>query len=453
MKYSEAISFLHSFISYERSHGWKYSSETFDLSGYKRLLSVLGNPQLTYPTIHIAGSDGKGSVAAMLATVLQTAGFRVGLYISPHLHDLRERITVNQEWISKRSLAATVNKLRPHLDVYGKSRRGYATFFDLLTAAAFLHFQRSKVDVAVIETGLGGRLDATNVLEPEATVITRLSLEHTELLGDTLEKIAAEKLAICHPGIPCIIAPQCRHLLPFIRRWLKERAVPAHFVQKEYVIQSQPPITNHRKVIVTGPTGQHKLALGLLGAYQPENAATVCAVIDVLRSRGGLFATVSKLDLRRGLKETIWPGRFEVLRQKHIGYETTVVLDVAHTARGAASLRKSLRESFGRKPRVVLLGFLRGKDVLGILKHLVRQNDTLVCTAAPSPRGIPVPELKEMLVSHLKPNQQVRWCEQPARALDLALNVAGKDKLVVVTGSLYLVGLCRAILLRGSISG
>lgn len=450
MKYDEAISFLYSFISYERSHDWKYTSKTFDLSGYRRLLSALGNPQWSYRTVHIAGSDGKGSVATMLATVLQEAGFRVGLYTSPHLQDLRERIAVDGVWIPKRSLAAIVVLVKEHLGVYGRSRRGYATFFDLLTATAFMHFRRRNVDVAVIETGLGGRLDATNVLRPEATIITRLSLEHTERLGDTLEQIAAEKLAISHPGVPCVIAPQTRKILPFMREWLSGRSIPANVVQNEYVIEAGPPEEDHRLLIISGAGRRRRLTLRLLGAYQSENAATVCATVDVLCELWEGHRAIPEKAVRSGLKNTVWPGRFEILPEKETGWPTTVALDVAHTQRGAASLRRSLLEFFGRTQRVVLLGFLRGKNVPGIVGHLVRRGDTLVCTTAPSPRGIPVAELREMLKCSLRQCKKVLWRDCPDDALALARQVAGRDKVIVVTGSLYLVGHCREILLRAS---
>jgi dihydrofolate synthase/folylpolyglutamate synthase len=352
--------------------------------------------------------------------------------------------------IPKRSLSAILALVRDHLDVYGSSRRGYATFFDLLTATAFMHFRRSKVDVAVIETGLGGRLDATNVLRPEVTIITRLSLEHTDKLGDTLEEIAAEKLAICHPGVPCVAAPQTRQILPFMHRWLKERNVPAKFVQSEYVIEAAPPQEDHRSLFVSSTDRQRRLCLRLLGAYQAENAATVCAVVDVLRDRWRGRVPIAEKALRKGLRNTIWPGRFEILREKETGWPTTVVLDVAHTERGAASLRQSLLQVFGRRARVVLLGFLRGKNILGIVGHLVRRGDTLIYTTAPSPRAIPVAELHEMLRRGLHGHKWVQWRDRPEDALALAREVAGTEKLVVVAGSLYLVGRCREILLRAS---
>ncbi|MFH1737931.1 MAG: folylpolyglutamate synthase/dihydrofolate synthase family protein [bacterium] len=448
MRYDEALSFLYSFVSYEQSGDWKYSSETFDLSGYRQLLSALGNPQWSYRTVHIAGSDGKGSVAAMLATVLREAGLRVGLYTSPHLHDLRERITIDGIWIPKRSLAAIVTTLREHLGVYGRTRRGFATFFDLLTAAAFVHFARSKVDIAIIETGLGGRLDATNVLKPEATIITHLSLEHTDKLGNTLEKIAAEKLAIAHPGTPCLVAPQRHKILPFIRTWLRERNVPATFVQKKYVVESGSPQRNRRSVVVSGAGRRRQITLNLLGSCQPENAATVCATVDALRERWHDNPRIGEESIGKGLRSTEWPGRLEILHGRKTGWPVTVVLDVAHTERGAASLRRSLAEVFGERPRVMVLGFLQGKNVLGIVRHLIRRGDTLVCTHAPSPRGIPVAELRGMLECRTQKDTTVEWCDNPSDALALARESAGRDKLVVVAGSLYLVGHCREILLK-----
>jgi dihydrofolate synthase/folylpolyglutamate synthase len=372
----------------------------------------------------------------------------VGLYTSPHLHDVRERITVNQVPISKRSLASILTLMKNRLDVYGESRRGFATFFDLLTAAAFVYFQREKVDVAVIETGLGGRLDATNVLHPEATIITHLSLEHTDKLGDTLEKIAAEKLAISHPSVPCIIAPQVPQLLPFIRKWLRERGVPARFVQKEYEIHSQPPVRWRRSIVISGGGRNRQIRLRLLGACQPQNAAAVCAIIDARGAQWGHHASVSEQALRTGLENTVWPGRFEILPRRDTGRPVDIVLDVAHTERGAASLRQSLTEVFGNKPRIMLLGFLRGKNILGIARQLVRRSDTLICTTAPSPRAVPVDELRHVLLCSPLRAKRTCWIDDPLEALQSVCNVVEKESLLVVAGSLYLVGFCRGILMN-----
>jgi len=448
MKYEDALAFLLSFVSYEQTSSWKYTETTFDMTGYRHLLDSLGNPQWSYRTVHIAGSDGKGSVASMLASVLRQAGLRVGLYTSPHLHDIRERISVDQAPISKRSLSSILTQIKEHLEVYGESRRGFATFFDLLTAAAFVHFQREKVDVAVIETGLGGRLDATNVLHPEATIITHLSLEHADKLGDTLEQIAAEKLAISHPSVPCIIAPQVPRILPFIRKWLKGRGVPATFVQKEYDIRSQPPARLCRSIQVSGGGRNRQIRLRLLGSCQPQNAATVCATIDIRGAQWGCNAPVSEHALRAGLENTVWPGRFEILARRETGWPVDIVLDVAHTERGAASLRQSLNEMFGNKPRIMMLGFLQGKDIRGIVRQLVRRSDTLICTTAPSPRAVPVDGLRNILQCSTLRAKRVFWIDDPLEALKSVCEVLETESLLVVAGSLYLVGFCRGILLH-----
>ncbi len=449
MKYEEAVSFLYSFVSYERTHGYKYTSTSFDLSGFRNLLVALGNPQWSYRTIHIAGSDGKGSVAAMLTSVLREAGFSVGLYTSPHLEDLRERIMVDGEPIPKRSLSHGVSEIKKRLDAYNTSRRGYATFFDLLTALAFLHFRRSSIDVAVIETGLGGRLDATNVLRPEATIITHLSLEHTEQLGNTLEAIASEKLAISHPEVPCVVGRQTAEILPFIRNLLEKKHVPTVFVQKMYRVLREVPSEGRRAVHIEGGGRRRRIHLRLLGAHQPDNAATVCAAVDVLSERWTNFKPIPERTVVEGLNETIWPARFEILDSTQTGWPTTIVIDVAHTERGAQSLRKSLLENFGQTSRVLLMGFLRGKNIDGILHQLVRNSDSLICTTAPTHRGVSVAELHKTYGPPLsRLENPVTWCATPEEALETARSLAGTEKVVIIAGSLYLAGYCRKILLK-----
>lgn len=451
MDYSQALDWLNGFICYERTSGWKYGPGAFDLTRFHRLLDTLGRPQRTYPTIHLAGSDGKGSTASILASILREAGYRVGLYTSPHLEDIRERIVVNGEWIGMDAFTRLVPILQQAIGTGDSFPKSFATFFELLTALAFLHFQAAQVDVAVIETGLGGRLDATNVLKPDLTVITHLSLEHTETLGDTLEQIAAEKLAICHPGVPAIIANQKPEVMPFIRTWLEERQVPYHTVEDRMELHRSQcdGIFRH----LSGRDRECKswdVRLPLLGHYQVDNAlSALLASSHLPRFSDSLDPEAWMQAIKRGCERVVWPGRYEVLEACNEAGPVRVVLDGAHTARGARTLRETLDEVEGTAPRTLLLGFLRGKKVEQMCQALIRPQDTVFLTKAPTPRGLTVDEIVEMCQTAnseiVSPN--VERQPDPFRACLEAMDDARCNaQTLVIAGSLYLVGACRCAL-------
>ncbi len=449
MIYKEAVAFLNQFICYERSTGWKYGPGAFDLGRFHRLLEILGRPQLSYPTIHLAGSDGKGSTAAILSSILRQAGYRVGLYTSPHLEDIRERISIDGEWIEQDDFARAVEQLKSVIDQGETLPKSYATFFELLTALAFLHFQSQAVDVAVIETGLGGRLDATNALQPDLTIITHLSLEHTETLGDTLEKIAAEKLAICKPGVPAVIAHQKRSIRPFIREWLNERAIPRCSVSDSFELLNSECDGYWRTLTVRDIDERRtewQIRLPLLGHYQVDNALSALTATKFLpRFADPLGPKAWRRAVLRGCEQAFWPGRYEILEAGDSRGLTRVVLDGAHTARGAQTLSETLDEVEGPGGRTLIFGFLRGKNIEAMCRSLIRPQDTLIFTNAPTPRGLPAQEIIEKYRANRQPNcPEGLVIEDPLKALRYGLSISRREEsTLVVAGSLYLVGLCR----------
>lgn len=451
MDYAQALEWLNGFICYERASGWKYGPGAFDLTRFHRLLKTLGSPQLRYPTIHLAGSDGKGSTAAILASILREAGCRVGLYTSPHLEDIRERIVVNGAWITPEEFARQVPVLQTAMGASDAFPKSFATFFELLTALAFLHFQAAEVDVAVIETGLGGRLDATNVLNPDLTVITHLSLEHIETLGDTLEQIAAEKLAICHPGVPAIVANQKPEVMPFIRSWLEERQVPYYTVENQMELIQSHCDGFFRRITARDRAGVvWAVQLPLLGHYQVDNTlSALLATRHLPRFSEPLGATAWADAVKRGCERVVWPGRYEVLEAGTEAGLVRVVLDGAHTARGARTLRETLDEVEGTAPRTLLLGFLQGKKVEEMCQALIRPEDTVFLTKAPTPRGLTVDEIIEMCqsanvaIGSPKVNRQPDSFQACLEAMDDARR---NGRTLVIAGSLYLVGACRSAL-------
>ncbi len=450
MTYKEALAYLNDFICYERKTGWKYGPGAFNLSGFQSLLTLLGRPQRTYPTIHLAGSDGKGSTAAILASILREAGYHVGLYTSPHLEDIRERVTVDGEWIPPEAFAEQVSRIRDAVKTAGSLPKSYATFFELVTALAFLHFQSSDVDVAVIETGLGGRLDATNVLQPDLTAITHLSLEHTETLGNTLEKIASEKLAICQAGVPAVIAHQKPEVMPFVRDWLKKSGVPMHGVADCITLTQARCEGSWRVIDYRDRRGSpQRVRVPLLGYYQVDNTLTALTATGLLPRFSEPLGESAWWDaVRRGCERVVWPGRYEVLQTTQTTTNVRVVLDGAHTALGAKTLRETLDEVEGDAPRVLVLGFLQGKKVSAMLSTLIRPIDTIIVTKAPTPRGMPTQQILDAY-SRLETEKSPKCLviDEPLQALQAGVELAQQaDRTLIVAGSLYLVGACRTCL-------
>ncbi len=440
--FHQALDYLYSFVSYERKSNWHYSDKTLNLERFRAFLHLFGDPQFSLKAIHTAGSDGKGSVCAMIASVLRGMGFKVGVYLSPHLENIRERISVNGEWISERTFSRWTKILQEKMDALPPLRGGYATFFELITAMAFLEFQKRKVDYAVIETGLGGRLDSTNVMNPILTVITHISLEHTNLLGDTLEAVADEKLGIRRPGVPIVIGHQDSDVLDHIHRRLQDHEPPPICTDERYRALSQKWGRRYRTIEIQGGLNEEKkriVQIPLFGHYQLQNTLTAVAALDVLQQTGAL-RPYRKEELTEGLRQVKWPGRFEIFRRPD---RATVVLDVAHTAKGAASLRLSLDEIFPNKHRIFVAGFLEGKKIRSMVRRLARPSDGIVFTCAPSPRGMPIQGILDEIEGLHDVGPNCHQIENPIDAFTQAEAMAKPKDVIVVTGSLYLTGVIR----------
>jgi len=452
MTYQDAIKYLDSFISYERKTNWTYSNKTLNLDRFKDLLKEMGDPQFGFKSIHVAGSDGKGSVCAMISSVLQSRGYSVGVFSSPHLQNIRERITINNQWISEKSFALWVKHLRNINEQRPPLPTGFVTFFEMITAMAFLHFQKEKVDFAVIETGLGGRLDTTNVMNPLLNVITHISLEHTAQLGDSLEAIADEKLGITRPRTPVIIGNQDKTLLPHFHKRLEDHLAPVVYTNNQYQIKSHKNGIKYRTLVIEthhNPSKLRSVRIPLFGHYQIENAITAIAAVDNL-AQDGEIEPLSTAALDKGLKTVHWPGRFEIIKRPD---KPLTVIDVAHTAKGAASLQQSLDELYPKRRRIFVLGFLKGKKITEMLQNLLRSDDRVILTRAPSPRGVPLSDLEEEF-NHLNIHKTRQdsdkvhpyLIEQPADALHKAESLAAPGDLICIAGSLYLAGEIRSIM-------
>ncbi len=415
MDYLEALAYI---------DGARFFGAEPSLRRIRELLSQLGDPQKELKFVHIAGTNGKGSCAAMLASVLHAAGYRTGMYTSPYLYRFSERMQIDGEPIPDEALVRCVERVRDKAEKMAE----HPTEFELMTAVAMLWFLSERCDIAVLETGLGGRFDATNAIDsPECAVIMNIGLDHTGILGDTVEKIAAEKAGIIKAGAPCVAYAQDEGVLNVIRARCEELSAP--------LTVSDPSALTAEFDSLEGQVFSYRgrqYALSLLGAHQRRNAAVVIETAEQLRAHGWHLTQDA---LEHGLYAAVWPGRFELCAQ-----EPDFIVDSAHNPQCAKALCESLLHYFPDKRRVLLLGVLRDKDVASMAAILDEAADEYICTAPPSARALGAEELANLLRPYGKP---VAVCENVSDAVAAAKERAGRDGMVCAAGSVYLSGAVR----------
>jgi len=442
MSLESALRFLAGRIDYERAMSMPCSEAAFKLDRMRELLRRLDDPQRQMPIVHIAGTKGKGSTAAMLSAVLSAAGLRTGLFTSPHLDRVEERMAIDGRACPPDEFAELIERVRPAVEAMDREGELGPTYFEILTAVALCHFALRRVDAAVLEVGLGGRLDSTNVCAPVLSIITSISLDHTRQLGETLSAIAAEKAGIIKPGVPVISGvadPEPREVIQRVARQngcrlvrlgvdfdylhhpplhLEEFAAPARF--------------DYRSATMV----MENVALGLLGRHQAANAAMVLAAVEELRRQGW---AIPESAVRRGLAEVSWPARIEVLSRK-----PTVVLDAAHNAASIQALVETLAESFSARKRFLIFATTREKDVGGMLPPLLDHFDHIILTRyQENPRGIPPEELFNLISPlPLGEGQGVRASVEiaptPFDAWSAVHRLARPADLVCITGSFFI---------------
>lgn len=428
--YQQALDYLYSFVDYSLTRNLRNLPEKFNLDRMRALMERLGNPHQKFPVIHVAGTKGKGSTAAMIAGALQAAGYRVGFYTSPHLIEFTERVQVNRQEIPPEAVVAIVEQLKPHVAAIPE-----LTTFELTTAVGFVYFASQAVDVAVVEVGLGGRLDATNVVTPLVSVITSISYDHTSVLGNTLAAIAGEKAGIIKPGRPVVIAPQKEEARRVFVEIAKQRNAPltqvgidVTFSAGEHSLDGQ-----SFQVSPNGPAGApFALTIPLLGPHQVENAATAYTALLAAREQG---LVVPDEAIRRGFAAVQWMGRFEILQN-----DPPVVLDSAHNQDSAMRLVETLRMYFPGRRVVMVFGASEDKDIAGMFAELLPATDELIATQSVHPRALEAGKLVEMAQPYGKAAHAILPLED---ALRDALKKAGPDGLVLVTGSLFVVAAAR----------
>jgi len=428
LTYQEALDYLYSFIDYSQERSGRYSADAFELDRVRRLLARLDDPQTRYLSLHIAGTKGKGSVAAMIESALRAAGHRTGLYTSPHLVEFRERIQVGGAAVAPETVVAGVERLRQLAPTEPE-----ITTYELITALAFLVFAEQAVEIAVFEVGLGGRLDATNVIQPLVSAICSISFDHTHLLGSTLPEIAGEKGGIIKSGVPVVLAPMAPEATKVLRTIAEERQAPIRQVDQWMTYELLGLESSGQRFRLTPQSDQLgepvDLEIPLLGQHQIENAATAYLT---LRTAAELGVAIPPEAIRRGLAQVVWPGRFQILRD-----QPALVVDAAHNRDSAARLRQTVNQVFPGCPVHLIFGASEDKDITGMLDELSLLAGRLTLTQAIHPRAAEPTMLKQLAAGRFKP---VRTVVPPREAVARALAEAQPGEVVLVTGSLFVVG-------------
>ena len=429
MDYSEAEKYLQGLTDYEKSTSILYNAENYDLRRMRLLLNTLGNPHKGIKTIHIAGTKGKGSTAAMISSILISAGYPTGRFTSPHLFSWQERIAINNRPITKRDFARMASLVQPHVrTINSEERFGRLTTFEALTAMAFCYFREKKIDFQVLETGMGGRLDATNVIEgPEVCIITSISLDHTQILGDTLAQIAGEKAGIIKPGCTVISAPQPAEALVVIEN--KRRAMNTLFILagRDIRWESRGSTLSRQVFSIQSKLRNYQLSLHLLGDFQMENAALAIAAIEVLEENG---TEIDRTHIVRGLSNVKWPARLQVLNHAPL-----LIIDGAHNPYSIKKVIESIKKYFHYKRTSVIFGSSQDKDIEGMANELSGFADHVILASSPHPRAATTDYLTAIFQ---KSGMQTIVAGTMGEALSCALTDSGKDDLILATGSLFL---------------
>jgi len=429
LNYSQAEKYLNSFINYEQIPGVSYAQPGYNLRHVEELLNRMGNPQLAARTIHIAGTKGKGSVAAMIAQVLSSSRYKTGLYTSPHFHTLRERISTDGNLISEAEFAAAMAEIKPFIESMRKDATlRQLTYFEVLTALAFAYFKKNRVDFQVLEVGLGGRLDATNVTRPVVCIITPISLDHIQILGNSLEEVAQEKAGIIKPGCWVVLSPQPEEAAWVISNVCREKEAKIVQVGRDITWHKTGGDLYSQSLVIEGRRNNYQVSIPLSGDFQLENATSAVAALEILDCMG---FTISADDIARGLAQVKWPGRFHIL-QEH----PTVLVDGAHNVASTKRLVDNIKEYFPHKQIFIVFGTSCDKDILGILNELVSLSPRVIVTRAAHSRAVsPSTLAAEFSKRGIEP--EIR--ETTTEAISRALSVAKRPDLICVTGSLFVV--------------
>ena len=431
--YKEAIKYLYEKTDYERERHLRYNVTTFSLDRMEKLLSLVGNPHKKVPTVHIAGTKGKGSTATMLAKMLEVNDYTVGLYTSPHVVHLHERITVNSKMISEREMLGLLNRIYAPVEKIAKAEK--VTFFEIMTALAFMHFVDADADIAVIETGMGGRLDSTNVIRPEVVGITSLSIDHQYQLGETIGSIAKEKAGVFKRGVPVVTVEQdpdamrvLKSCASAVRAPLSVTGDDIDFSQRFETSREDGP---HTRICLTTPTSKFEhLRVPLHGKHQAINCGLALAMLDKLKASG---YEIDDEKATEGLNEVSLTGRMEMICD-----DPRIMIDAAHNAASIRALIHAIGQNIPYDSMVVIFGCNRDKDVEGMLRQLQYGADKVIFTRSASAKAMSPEDLAEMYTEIC--GKMYQTATSLGGALQLAKNAVDKEDLICITGSFYLIG-------------
>ena len=444
----DALDKIYSYVDYSMTHAEEISSAVFSLERIRNLLSKLDNPQDQYQTVHVAGTKGKGSVCSMIYQVLCACGYRTGIYTSPHLIRFNERIQVDGKMISDRDLIRLTEEVTSVIDpLYPPSS------FDLMTAIAFKYFQEKKVDFAVIETGLGGRLDSTNVITPLISVITSISLDHVNFLGNTIEAIAAEKAGIIKPGVPIIAAAEHPAAMAVLRKTASERNAEWIDVESQYgsipaddsdrgqtlMIWQRSEQLKLSRYLTAGEETDWKpwlLRIPMAGLHQSKNAATALAALIRLKP---LADKITEENIEKGFSETFLPCRFEIVSEQPL-----IVLDGAHNQDSMRNLAATINRYYGTRQITCVIGCSEDKDLAAMLKEIAPLVQEFVATRSTHPRSMDPNKILEQVLACGRRGQV---CEKLEDALEVIQNRPA-DCVYIVTGSLFVTAGFRELMMK-----
>ena len=433
--YKQALQYLFDKTDYESQKNLRYNITTFSLDRMEKLLKLLGNPHKKIQTAHIAGTKGKGSTAVMLAKMLEANGYSVGLYTSPHVESLHERIAIDGDDVTEKQMTKLINRVHGPVE---KMKKDSPTFFEIMTALAFMHFDDSKTDIAIIETGLGGRLDSTNVINPQVIGLTSISIDHQKQLGATIDSIAKEKAGILKKDIPAITVPQDPLAMKAIRKQANEIGSPLSITGKDvdfsYRFEYSRDHGPHTRICITTETSKFEhLKVPLPGEHQAVNCGLALAMLDKLKAVG---YEIDDAKAVKGLTNVSLPGRMEIVQD-----DPRIIIDAAHNAASIKTLIHAIGQHVPYDSMIVIFGCNSDKDVRGMLEQLQYGADKVIFTKSNSPRAMYPEELAEIYADVC--GKMCQTAMNLNHAMKIAEGAVSREDLICITGSFYLIGQAR----------
>jgi dihydrofolate synthase/folylpolyglutamate synthase len=430
MNYQESVDFIFGHTNYEAVPRLSHIEANYDLRRVYQLLKRLDDPHLKARSLHITGTNGKGSTSAMLASVLTAAGYKTGLYTSPHLITMRERFTVNGQMITEDEVATLITCIKPEIEaVDAAAVYGRLTVFEILTVLCFAWFAKQNCTFQVMEVGMGGRFDATNVIQPEVCLLTAISLDHTEVLGDTITKITTEKCGIIKPGCVAVSHPQVEEADKVIHETCRENGVKLIKVGRDVTSRNLDFNLLNQTLEVSGRLAKYEITIPLIGRHQLDNSAAAVAALEALIEKGFV---ISNNAITEGLSRVVFPGRLQVVSKAPL-----TVLDGAHNPGAARKLKEAITQYFKPTKSFLVIGMSADKDMHSVIKELAPVFDQVITTRADNPRSASPDTLAALFVDQGKP---VIVTGDIRQGLKQAQRLAGEKDLICVTGSLFVVG-------------